>query len=81
MNLPKKLWYVKVKYGEGSKLRHYEKGGGLYSNERFARERVDWLTTRGVVSTLYEAEVTWNTADGPVELLPGSEPFDEFKEN
>ena len=81
MALPKEMFYVKVKHGDGAKLRVYEKGGGVYSSRKFAQDRVDWLTHRGVDCTLYTTgPIEWSPVVTEQPMMPGTEAFDLFKE-
>ncbi|AXH49275.1 hypothetical protein HWB76_gp127 [Streptomyces phage Blueeyedbeauty] len=71
--LPKKLYYVLVKPG-GTPLKYRQKGGGTYTNEKFAKSQYESLKTHGSRVELYSTELEWKleeTSTNPMEGMPG----------
>lgn len=65
--LPKQLYYVKIKPGGKRSLGYSEKGGGKYTVKQFALDQRDKLRSRGINCDVYTTqEIEWRlvmTAD------------------
>jgi hypothetical protein len=72
--LPKKLYYVLIKPG-GNPLKYRQKGGGTYTNEKYAMSQFKSLKAHGSNVELYSAEIDWeleeSSINNPMEGMPG----------
>ncbi|QNN99234.1 hypothetical protein SEA_FAUST_155 [Streptomyces phage Faust] len=72
--LPKKMFYVKILPG-GTPLKYRQKGGGTYTDEKYAKSQYATLKAHGSNVELLEAEVNWvvveSSKDNPMEGKPG----------
>jgi hypothetical protein len=56
--LPKKLYYVLLKPG-GKPLGYRQKGGGTYTDKKYAESQYNHLKAYGSNVELHEGEITW----------------------
>jgi len=72
--LPKKLYYVLIKPG-GTPLKYGQKGGGKYTDGKYAKSHAKSLQEQGVHVKLYESEMNWTEVPlekkNPMEGMPG----------
>ncbi len=60
--LPKKLYYVLLKPG-GKPLGFRQKGGGTYTDKKYARSQYNNLKAYGSNVELYEGTIDWNLVE------------------
>lgn len=72
--MPKKLYYVKILPG-GTPLKYRQKGGGTYTDEKYAKSQYNSLKAYGSKVELLVAEVNWTVVESseknPMEGMPG----------
>jgi len=72
--LPEKLYYVLIQPG-GKPLKYRQKGGGTYTEEKYARSQYESLKAYGSNVELYEGEMSWELLESskknPMEGMPG----------
>lgn len=72
--LPKKLFYVRILPG-GTPLKYRQKGGGTYTDEKYARSQYESLKAHGSNVELLETEINWTVLESskknPMEGMPG----------
>ncbi|QIN94101.1 hypothetical protein PP459_gp132 [Streptomyces phage Wakanda] len=72
--LPKKLYYVLIKPG-GKPLGYRQKGGGTYTDERYAKGQYEHLKAYGSNVEWYEGTIDWelkeSSRENPMEGQPG----------
>jgi hypothetical protein len=74
MAAPKTLYYVLIKPG-GKPLKYRQKGGGTYTEERYARSQYNSLKAYGSNVELLVAHMDWELVESsqknPMEGEPG----------
>lgn len=74
--LPKKLWRVVLKYGDGSRLSYGQIGSKTYGAESHARNHLAQLRNRGLECELYETEVLeWKLVEHSPQRVEGEQPL------
>lgn len=72
--MPKKLYYVKILPG-GTPLKFRQKGGGTYTDEKYAKSHYESLKAHGSKVELLVTEVNWTVIESseknPMEGMPG----------
>lgn len=72
--LPKKLYFILIKPG-GKRIPYGKKGGGKYTDGRWAKSHAEDLKKFGANVELYEADMNWVQipleAENPMEGMPG----------
>ena len=72
--LPKKLYYVLIKPG-GKPLKYRMKGGGTYTDIKYARSQYESLKAYGSNVEWYEGTIDWelreSSQENPMEGMPG----------
>jgi hypothetical protein len=65
MSLPKKLYRLEVKKGEGKSMRYAERGGGTFSSLADMRYRIEKMRRAGRQVRVFECEPEWHEIKVP----------------